>query len=120
MKSPHASDLTPKQSQNRTISVDVLNTSRSSAAPVLGTTHTDPCIHVGVKFPKLMDLVRSTLERVEQSEGESPHKQAAVSKLRRSVVLTIAERELRESGGVNTADAETADIQTATPEDTAA
>ncbi|HKO17349.1 MAG TPA: hypothetical protein VJU82_00530 [Acidobacteriaceae bacterium] len=62
-----------------------------------------------------MDLVRSTLERVEQSEGESP----AVSKLRRSVVLTIAERELRESAELETAD-ETAGLETATPEDTAA
>jgi len=62
-----------------------------------------------VKLPKLIDLLRSTLERVEQSE-ESEDKQAAVSKLRRSVVLTIAERELRQS----------ADEETVTSEDSAA
>lgn len=62
-----------------------------------------------MKLPKLIDLLRSTLERVEQSE-ESEDKQAAVSKLRRSVVLTIAERELRQS----------ADEETVTSEDSAA
>ena len=62
-----------------------------------------------MKLPKLIDLLRSTLERVEQSE-DSADKQAAVSKLRRSVVLTIAERELRES----------ADAEAVTSEDSAA
>ena len=62
-----------------------------------------------MKLPKLIDLLRSTLERVEQSE-ESADKQEAVTKLRRSVVLTIAERELREC----------ADVENVSPKDSAA
>ena len=59
-----------------------------------------------MNLPKLIDLLRSTLERVEESE-ESPDRQAAVLKLRRSVVLTLAERErLRASEAAEAPDAE--------------
>ena len=45
---------------------------------------------------RFIDLMRSTLERVESSEA-AQDKQDAVGKLRRSVVRIIADRELRNS-----------------------
>jgi len=50
-------------------------------------------------IPRLIDLVRSTLERVEKSE-QSEGTEAAVQGLRRSAVRTIAEHELRVSDAV--------------------
>jgi hypothetical protein len=49
---------------------------------------------IDVNPSRLIDLLRSTLERVEQSE-QSDEQQSAVRKLRRSVVLAIAESELQ-------------------------
>ena len=64
-------------------------------------------------IPRLIDLVRSTLQRVEKSE-HCVEKDAAVQGLRRSVVRTIAEHELRTG---DSADSVPADPK---PEDTAA
>lgn len=53
-------------------------------------------LYVTRKIPRLIDLMRSTLERVERAE-QSEEQRSAVRGLRRSVVLTIAEREVRKA-----------------------
>lgn len=54
-------------------------------------------IYVTRKIPRLIDLMRSTLERVERAEQSEEQQRSAVRGLRRSVVLTIAEREVRKA-----------------------
>jgi hypothetical protein len=62
-----------------------------------GKPHCVACIPLevmGTRVPKLIDIVRKTLQRIEES-ADPQREQTAVQELKSSVVLSIAEHEIR-------------------------
>lgn len=61
------------------------------------------------RVPKLLDIVRKTLQRIEES-ADPQREQTAVQELKSSVVLSIAEHEIRAASVHGTPEPEAEDL----------